>query len=222
LNKFRVEAFNDAWLETTWDHNPAFLKSFLRENPQYKVVIIDTLQQFARISDIKDYTETVNALGILKRTADELGIAIIAIHHTRKGTDHGTGDWMDGGLGSIGINATADCTITLTRKRESSEGFLRATGRDIEETHWTLKWDKELCLWSKVGDAPRERTLSAEQQELYQILKEEAPSPVQTSKIAEKAGKSEGNTINILNRLVTTGFVKKVGRGLWTDSKFTN
>jgi hypothetical protein len=98
LDKFGLDVFNDAWLETTWDHSPAFLKSFLRENPQYKVVIIDTLQQFARISDIKDYTETVNALGILKRTADELGIAIIAIHHTRKGSEHGTGDWMDGGL----------------------------------------------------------------------------------------------------------------------------
>jgi replicative DNA helicase len=222
LTKYGLDVFNDAWLETTWEHSAASLKPFLQGNPQYRVVIIDTLQQFARITDIKDYTETVNALGTLKRIADELGIAIIAIHHTRKGAENGAGDWMDGGLGSIGINATADCTITLTRKRESSEGFLRATGRDIEEIHWTLKWDKDLCSWSKAGDAPRERALSVEQQEIYRILEEEAPGSVPTSKIAKKAGKSEGNTINILNRLTASGFVTKVERGLWAVSKLTN
>ena len=164
LVKLGVDVFNNAWLETTWKHSPGSLKPFLLENPQYKVVIIDTLQQFVHISDIKDYTETVAALSILKQVANELGIAIVVIHHTRKGAESGAGDWMDGGLGSVGLNATADCTITLARKRESSEGFLRATGRDIEETHWTLKWDKELCSWFRVGDAPKEKSLSEEQQ----------------------------------------------------------
>jgi hypothetical protein len=222
LAQYGVHMFNDAWLETTWEHRPASLKPFLQENPRYKVVIIDTLQQFARITDIKDYTETVNALSTLKRTADELGIAIIVIHHTRKGAKNGAGDWMDGGLGSIGINATADCTITLARKRESSEGFLRATGRDIEEIHWALKWDRDLCSWSKTGDAPKEKALSEEQREIYQILAEAAPEPVATSAIAEKTGKSEGNTINILRRLLAAGLVTKPERGLWVISKFTN
>jgi replicative DNA helicase len=222
LTKYGIEEFNDAWLETTWKHGLTSLKTFLQENPQFKVVIIDTLQKFARITDIKDYTETVTALSTLKQIADELGIAIIAIHHTRKGAENGVGDWMDGGLGSVGINATADCSITLTRKRDSAEGFLRATGRDIEDIHWALRWDKESCTWSRIGEAPKEKLLSEDQHILLQILEEESPNPVSTAVIAEKVGKSLGNTINILNRLVTSGFVTKAGRGLWAVSDFTH
>jgi len=222
LDKYGVVNFNEAWLETTWKKSLTSLKNYLLENPQFKVVIIDTLQKFARITDIKDYTETVNALSTLKQIADELGIAIIAIHHTRKGAENGTGDWMDGGLGSVGINATADCTITLSRKRDSNEGFLRATGRDIEDIYWALKWDKELCSYSKVGDVPKEKSLSEDQQILIQILEEDAPKPVTTAVIADRAGKSVGNTINILKRLISSGFVTKAGRGLWGLSEFTN
>lgn len=222
LSKLGIDVFNYAWLETSWNYSPASLKPFLLENPLYKVVIIDTLQQFVRISDIKDYTETVNILSVLKRIANELCIAIVVIHHTRKGTENGGGDWMDGGLGSVGLNATADCTITLARKRESSEGFLRATGRDIEEIHWTLKWDKELCSWFSLGDAPKEKFLSSEQQVILDILEEEAPNPASSAAVAEKTGKSVGNTINILKRLATAGFVVKVGRGLWARSKLTS
>ena len=122
---------------------------------------------------------------------------------------------MDGGLGSVGINATADCIITLARKRDGSEGYLRATGRDIGEIHWELKWDKELCSWSRIGDALKEKSLSSEQKVILQILEEELPNPVSTTSIAKKAEKSKGNIINILNRLVDSGFVTKQGRGSW-------
>jgi hypothetical protein len=218
LTKYGVDEFSDAWLETTWKHSPSSLKHFLHENPRFKVVIIDTLQKFARINDIKDYTETVNVLSTLKQIADDLGVSIVAVHHTRKGSENGAGDWMDGGLGSVGINATADCSITLTRKRDSAEGFVRATGRDIEDIHWSLRWDKAACSWSRIGDAPKEKSLSEDQQIVFHILEEEAPNPVPTAIIAEKTGKSEGNTINMLKRLVTTGFVTKKGRGLWIAS----
>ncbi|AEF80737.1 AAA family ATPase [Leadbettera azotonutricia] len=222
LTKLGIVVFNDAWLETTWEKEIIKLKTYLQDKPKYKVVIIDTLQKFAKISDLNAYGEVVKALGLLKSIADELGIAIIAIHHTRKGVESGTGDWMDGGLGSMGINGTADCTITLTRKRESSEGFLRATGRDIEDIHWALNWDKKLCIWTKTGNAPKNKLLSVDQQIIIDILQQSAPESLETSDIAKKAGKSEQNTINILKRMGNMGFVTKTSRGLWSANKLTN
>lgn len=124
---------------------------------------------------------------------------------------------MDGGLGSIGVSSTADCAITLSRKRDSSEGFLRATGRDIEESHFALKWVKESCNWSLIGDVPKEKTLPQAQQQILQILQDEK-QPVSTTRIAEIAEKSIVNTINILNRLKDSGFVTKIGHGVWALS----
>ena len=214
LTKLGCDVFHSAWLETAWKHGPAGLKLFLEENPQFKVVIIDTLQQFVQLNDIKDYTTTVNALSTLKHIADDFGIAIIAIHHTRKGGEKGSGDWMDSSLGSVGLNATADCTITLTRNRDSSDGSLRATGRDIEDVHWSLLWNKDTCLWARIGDVPKEKSLSGERRLIYQILAE-FTNPASTAEIAEKAEKSTANTINILNKLLSYGLVTKVGRGSW-------
>lgn len=221
LSKYGVENFNGAWLETSWKNNLLSLKDYLIENPQFNVVIIDTLQKFAMINDMNNYVETVKALSILKSIADELKVEIIAIHHTRKGSENGgSGDWMDSGLGSMGLNATADCTITLTRKRDSSEGFLRATGRDIEDIFWSLSWDKALCSYTKLEDVPKEKLLSEEQKIILQILEEET-EPVPTGVIAQKAEKSEGNVINILKRLEKNGLVKKIERGFWGLSKLT-
>jgi len=69
---------------------------------------------------------------------------------------------------------------------------------------------------------PKEKSLSEDQQVILQILDEEAPNPVPTAEVAERAGKSVGNIINILNRLKGSGFVFKVGRGLWGLSQLTN
>jgi hypothetical protein len=67
LDKQGLYDFNDAWLETGWGHKTTLLKSVLQEHPEFKVVIIETLQKFAKITDIKDYTETVDSLTSLKK-----------------------------------------------------------------------------------------------------------------------------------------------------------
>ena len=221
LGKYEIKDFNKAYLITDWKNNTSSLKQYLLDNTQIKTVVIDTLQKFLQLNDISNYNETVNALSTLKSIADELAIAIIVIHHTRKGNENNPGDWMDGGLGSMGINATADCSICLTRKRDSNEGYIKATGRDIEDKHLALKWDKESCIWSMIGDVPKEQFLPLEQLKIYYLMKE-LDGQATTSLITEKTGKSEANVINLLNKLVKIGLVIKIERGLWAIAEFTS
>jgi DNA-binding transcriptional ArsR family regulator len=128
---------------------------------------------------------------------------------------------MEGGLGSTGINATADCTITLTRKRKAGEGFLRAVGRDIEEVHWAMRWDKDICTWSMDGDAPEEKDMPKSWQTVLDILEKAAPQAMKTGEVAKALGKSETNVCGLLNRLKSVGLVTKPEYGRWSTARFT-
>jgi hypothetical protein len=151
----------------------------------------------------------------------QFGLAIIVIHHNRKGFENGSGDWMEGGLGSTGINTTADCTITLTRKRKAGEGFLRASGRDIEEVHWAMLWDKDICTWSMNGDAPEEKDIPKSWQTVLNVLRKTASQAMKTSEIAKALGKSETNVCGLLNRLKSAGLVPKPEYEKWSASTLT-
>jgi hypothetical protein len=146
VQKQGIEAFNGSRLETK-RRSPAELRTFLKTNPQFRVVIIETFQKMMGISDLNDYSQTVNGMSALKDIADSLNIAVIVIHHNRKGGDN-DGDHMESALGSTGINATADCTLTMRRKRGTAEAALSVTGRDIEAAAYTLSWDKDICSWT--------------------------------------------------------------------------
>jgi hypothetical protein len=146
LQKQGVAAFNGSRLETK-RRTTADLCAFLKANPQFRVVIIDTLQKMLGISDLNDYSQTVNSISALKDIADSLNIAVIVIHHTRKGGDL-DGDHMESALGSTGINATADTTLTMRRKRGTAEASLSVSGRDVEDAAYTLSWDKDICSWT--------------------------------------------------------------------------
>jgi RecA-family ATPase len=162
------------------------LRAFLKANPQFRVVIIDTFQKMMGISDLNDYSQTVNGMSQLKAIADDLNIAVIVIHHNRKGGDQ-DGDHMESALGSTGINATADTTLTMRRKRGTSEAVLSATGRDVEDTAYTMVWDKDICSWALTNQAALKPALTEAQQQIIDLLESEARN-FTTSEIAETTG----------------------------------
>jgi RecA-family ATPase len=162
------------------------LRAFLKVNPQFRVVIIDTFQKMMGISDLNDYSQTVNGMSVLKDIADSLSIAVIVIHHNRKGGDT-DGDHMESALGSTGINATADTTLTMRRKRGTGEATLSVTGRDVEDTAYTLSWDKDICSWALTGQAALKPALSEAQQQIVELLESEARN-FTTADISEATG----------------------------------
>jgi RecA-family ATPase len=214
LRKQDISVFNGSRLETK-RRTPADLRAFLKENPQFRVVIIDTFQKMMGINDLNDYSQTVNGMSALKDIADSLNIAVIVIHHNRKGGDN-DGDHMESALGSTGINATADTTLTMRRKRGTSEATLSVTGRDIEDTTYTLSWDKDICSWAVTNQAALKPTLSEAQQQIIDLLESEERE-FSTQEVADTLKKDKGNISRYLKDMVSGGYIASISRGKWAS-----
>jgi predicted transcriptional regulator len=121
---------------------------------------------------------------------------------------------MESALGSTGINATADCTLTMTRKRGTGEAVLKATGRDIEDTSFTLSWDADICSWSVTGQGALKPALSEAQQQIIDLLKSEARD-WSAGEIIEAVGKSKQAVNDLLSKMKGTGLIENPCRGQW-------
>ena len=61
------------------------LKKFVREHPDTKLIIIDTLQKIREAGGEKySYANDYEVVGKLKRLADDCGVCLLLVHHTRK------------------------------------------------------------------------------------------------------------------------------------------
>lgn len=114
------------------------IDTFLHEHPEVGVVIIDTL---AKIVDARTggnvYDEDSQLGGALHALAHHHDVALIVVHHTRKGA---AGDFLHSVSGSAGLTGAADVVMVLTRNRDEREATLQVTGRDVFESKMTLNW----------------------------------------------------------------------------------
>jgi DNA-binding transcriptional ArsR family regulator len=207
-----IAAFNGSRLETK--RRPVSdLRAYLKANPQYRVVIIDTFQKMMGINDLNDYSQTVNGMSALKDIADSLNIAVIVIHHNRKGGDSDS-DHMESAPGSTGITATADTTLTMRRKRGTSEASLSVTGRDVEDAAYTLTWDKNICSWTVTGSGVLKPVLSEAQQQIIDLLESDRRDWT-TGEIAKNLGKSGQTISEQATKLTVLGLIDKPYYGQW-------
>lgn len=129
-----------------------WLEVIIKEHPEIKVIVIDTLQKVRGVSkNTNVYANDYKELGILKKFADTHNLSVNVIHHLRKGFD--TGDVFDRVSGTNGITGTADTTIVLSKQNRRDENTqLSVVGRDVEYSEYTIKFDKNDCMWHMVGD----------------------------------------------------------------------
>jgi hypothetical protein len=212
LKKQGVESFGGSRLETK-RRSPAELYAFLRENPRFRVVVIDTFQKMMGIGDLNDYSQTVNGMSALKDIADSLNIAVIVIHHNRKGAGK-NGDHMESALGSTGINATADTTLTMYRERGTSEATLSVTGRDAEDSSYTLSWDAAVCSWSVTDSGALRPAVSEAQQQIIDLLESEERNWT-VSEIAKVLEKGKSTVSEQTARLFKQGWIDRPITGLY-------
>ena len=211
-------SFNGSRLETK-RRTFSNLRKYLKANPQFRVVIIDTFQKMMGITDMNDYAQTVKGMSELKSIADDLNIAILVIHHNRKGADL-DGDHLESALGSTGLNATADSTWTMRRKRGESKATMHVSGRDIEDTSYTLSWDKDCCSWTITDQTELKPKLPEAQQQIIDILESEDKNWT-TAEIVKKLGKSNQSVNNTLSRLKEGDLIDNPCHGQW-KAKYTN
>ncbi len=147
------------------------IKEWLRDHPQAKLVVIDTLQ---RVRPREKYGSSIYgqdyaALAPLADLAHKHRVTILVVHHTRKALAE---DPFDRVSGSTGLTGAVDGTLILSRKRGATRATLSVTGRDIEERELLLERNKDTGGWLLVDDAPEEmQPLSPERREILEVYK---------------------------------------------------
>jgi hypothetical protein len=212
LKKQGMPNFNGSRLETK-RRTVENLRAFLKANEQYRVIVIDTFQKMMGLADLNDYAKTVTGMSALKAIADDLNRAVIVIHHNRKSADL-DGDHMESALGSTGINATADCTLTMRRKRGDKQATMQVSGRDVEDTSFTLRWDKECCFWTITDIEELKPSLPEAQQQIVDIIESE-DRQWSTAEIIEKSGKTKQAVGNLLSKLEKSKLITSPSTGIW-------
>lgn len=171
-----------------------------------RLVIIDTYAKIkprSATSKAEYDQEYATAEGLLK-LSNAHDIAVLAVHHQKKGE---TEDPFDGFLGSTGITAAADTLVLL---QKTSEGpVLIGKGRDIAEFEYAVELDERTLTWSILGPADEARMPRA-RKAILEAVGKGASSPKEVAVAVEE---SESNVRQTMSRMATEGQLRKVERG---------
>ena len=110
------------------------IEDVLKDYPSTGLLFIDTLQMVRDnvSSKVNAYAQDYKDLSSLKKIADNHGICIFVVHHTRKERDGG--NIFNDMTGSTGIMGVADTGMILRKDdRFGDNATLCITGRDVEE-----------------------------------------------------------------------------------------
>lgn len=137
------------------------LAFFLREHPNTRLVIVDTLQKVREMSgDIYSYAGDYEIISRLKAFGEQNGVCVLIVHHTRK---QPAGDSFETISGTIGLLGCADGAILMQKeKRTDNKAALDIVGRDqpdqkihLIRDEVTLQWNFEKAerqLWKEPPD----------------------------------------------------------------------
>ena len=110
------------------------IEDVLKDYPSTGLLFIDTLQMVRdnASAQVNAYAQDYKDLSSLKKIADNHGICIFVVHHTRKERDGG--NIFNDMTGSTGIMGVADTGMILRKEdRFGDNATLCITGRDVEE-----------------------------------------------------------------------------------------
>lgn len=179
---------------------------WLQAHPGARCVIIDVWGRFMPELNGKDeYGQITRALQPLQVLAHAHGVALVLVHHAKKGEGDGS-DTFDQVLGSTALTSNADATLMLTRHRNQTQATLHLTGRDVNERSIPLsrsgvRWDA-----SQSTDPP----LPPAQQEVLSMV---GAGHHTAATIAQALGKQRTAVQNTLQTLLGTGLLRQDGRG---------
>lgn len=122
------------------------LKKFVREHPDTRLIIIDTLQKIREAGGEKySYASDYEVITGLKQFADESGVCLLLVHHTRKQQADDKFDMISGTNGLLGA---ADGAFLLQKeKRTDRAATLELSGRDQQDQRLHLNRDMERLVW---------------------------------------------------------------------------
>ncbi len=122
------------------------LAFFLKEHPDTKLVIVDTLQKVREVSgDAYSYAGDYEIISRLKEFGERHNICVLIVHHTRK---QPAGDNFEMISGTTGLLGCADGALLLQKpKRTLNEATLDIVGRDQPDRRIHLTRDEVTLQW---------------------------------------------------------------------------
>lgn len=177
-----------------------------------RLVVIDVLQRIkppAKASGTS-YENDYSVWAPLQKWATEHRIAVVGLHHTKKG---GADDPLEALSGSNGLSACADTTLVLDRDANGITLYVR--GRDVEEKESALTFSGG--LWTVKGDASDVRRTS-ERGSILAAL-EDVDEPLSPTDIADATRMPNQNVRQLLVSMGKSGEVVKVSRGRYVHHK---
>jgi hypothetical protein len=189
----------------------ADLRAWLMEHPEARLVVVDTLalirgEQSGRDRNV--YTSDYEAITGFKQLADEFGVAVVLVHHTKK---ESAADPLDSVSGTHGLTGSADTIIVLDRKPNDLHAMLYVRGRDVPEEEIALQFERETGRWLKLGPAEDFRR-SQERREVIRLLSTSV-DPLMPVEIASSLERNRAAIRKLLMRMHAAGEVEKLPNG---------
>lgn len=119
----------------------------MQEHPDTRLIIIDTLQKVREFGgDTYSYASDYEVIAKLKAFADEQGICLLLVHHTRKQQAKDKFDMISGTNGLLGA---ADGAFLLQKERRTSNtATLDISGCDQQDQCLYLTRNEERLIWT--------------------------------------------------------------------------
>ena len=123
------------------------LEYFMREHPDTKLIIIDTMQKIREVGgEAYSYASDYEIIGRLKQFADKYGICVLIVHHTRK---QPAGDTFEMISGTTGLLGCADGSLLMQKKKRTAlEATIDVVGRDQQDQILYLSKDPDTQIWN--------------------------------------------------------------------------
>ena len=147
------------------------LEDLLKQFPDVKVVVIDTLQfvKYRQAKSESAYECDYRTGRDLKGFAEKKNLAIVVVTHTTKMIH--VEDDMANVSGTNGVTGAADAVVVLSKEhRMDKEAKMFITGRKVRQTMHNIKFDDKRCQWDYVGIAEigdKDRREQEERERLY-------------------------------------------------------
>lgn len=203
-------------LSTSWpkldQRGLQWLEAWAEKHPQGRLIIVDTLQKVRPAASRNGslYGDDYQALSGLQEMAGRRNLTILVLHHTRKAASD---DPLETISGTQGLGGAADSVLVLKRDRTHRDATLFVTGRDVEETELTLRWDPMRAAWSLLGDA-----LSEEREAVIRLLKH-STHPLTVKDIALGLGRPNTDSVKMLcYRMLGAGQISQPSKGVYTST----
>jgi hypothetical protein len=193
------------------------LEAWLEDHPQARLIAIDTVARVrAKGSNQRSLYELDYEVGAdLTSVAGRYKVAIVLVHHTKKGD---ADDPVDLVSGSTGLTAGVDGCMILDRARSAADAVLKAVHRELrDDPEMALNWDPEKGAWTYIGNA-REYRMSKERREIFDVLARN-DEPLQPKEVADELGKNSVNIRQLMGKMADEGFLDRPNYGKYVVAK---